>query len=113
MPATFTAHDDQIDIRFEWSLDADLAQEIVFGSALYRWRRGEGPTTVINPGTPEEETVQKPWASLSNQEKLDMVYRGAGALIKAEARTALVDTGTEAARETANEYADGNYDLPE
>jgi hypothetical protein len=109
MPANFNVHNGLIDIQFVWpNIPAATAQEIVFGSALYRWRRGEGPRIII-----DDEELQKPWEDLTNQEKLDMVYRGARQLIIAEARASLINTDTGVARDAANQYADDNYDLLE
>lgn len=109
MPASFNAHNGLIDITFTWpNVPAALAQEIIFGSAFFRWRRGYGPT--IGAGS---ETTLKPFADLTNQEKLNIAYRGAQELIIAEARSALVDTDVGAARDAALAYADANYELPE
>ena len=109
MPASFNAHNGLIDITFTWpDIPAALAQEIVFGCALYRWRMGEGPTIMV-----DDREEQKPWEDLTNQEKLDMAYRSAQKLIIAEARTSLVNTDVGIARDAAIAYAEGNYDLPE
>ena len=73
MPAIFTAHNGLIDITFTWpNIDAARAQEIIFGSALYRWGLGEGPRIIV-----DDENVQKPWEDLGTQEKLNLVYRSA------------------------------------
>jgi hypothetical protein len=109
MPAEFNVHDGLIDIMFTWpNIEAVKAQDIIYGCALYRWRLGEGPTVEV-----DGETVQKDWDDLTNQEKLNLAYRSAQKLIIAEAQSALVTTETGTARDTALDYAQGNYVLPE
>ena len=109
MPAVFVVEDGTVEIRFQWpGLEVAKAQEIVGYAARYDWLRGLGPTIEENG-----ETVQKPWGDLTNQEKLNMVYRGAQRLIVAQAQTALVDSGVDAARQDALDYASENYILPE
>lgn len=109
MPASYNVHSGLVDVIFSW-VDADipLAQEIVGGCALYLWRRGYGPTTEV-----DGEIVQVPWIDLTNQEKLDMVYRMAKRAIIESATTALVDTDVNQARDDALYYAEENYDLTE
>ena len=107
MPAYFDVNNGTVDIRFQWNgIETARAQEIVGYAALYDWRRGLGPTIVV-----EGETVQKPWGSLTNQEKLTMVFEAAQRLIVAQAKTAYINEAQNAAQDTAAEYADGEFDL--
>ena len=107
MPAYFDVNNGTVDIRFQWNgIETTRAQEIVGYAALYDWRRGLGPTVVV-----EGETVQKPWGDLTNQEKLTMVFEASQRLIIAQARTAYINAAQIAAQDTAAEYADGEFDL--
>ena len=73
MPATFVNENGSVTIKFEWpTVPTAKAQEIVGYAAYYDWLRGLGPTVEV-----EGETVQKPWADLTNQEKLNMVFAAA------------------------------------
>jgi hypothetical protein len=107
MGAVFQAHDGLVNIQFLWSdIETDRAQEIIGGAALYLHSKGYGPTIVVG-----EETVQKPFADLSNQEKLTIVFAYTQHMIVEQAKSALVDTGVGVAREEAIAYADENYQL--
>ena len=107
MPAYFDVNNGTVDIRFQWNgIETARAQEIVGYAALYDWRRGLGPTIEV-----EGETVQKPWADLTNQEKLTMVFEAAQRLIVAQAKTAYINEAQNAAQDTAAEYADGEFIL--
>ena len=107
MSATFEVENGTVTIRFDWpNIVTAKAQEIVGYAALYDWRRGLGPTIEV-----EGETVQKPWGTLTNQEKLTMVFEAAQRLIVAQAKTAYINEAQNAARDTAITYADEEYDL--
>ena len=107
MPASFVVENGTVTISFLWpGIVTAKAQEIVGNAALYDWLRGLGPTVEV-----EGETVQKPWADLTNQEKLDMVFAAAQRLIVAQAKTAYVNVAQDAAKDTATTYADEEYDL--
>ena len=107
MPASFEVENGTVTIRFDWpNIVIAKAQEIVGNAALYDWLRGLGPTVEA-----EGEIVQKPWADLTNQEKLDMVFAAAQRLIVAQAKTAYINVAQNEAKDTATEYADAEYDL--
>jgi hypothetical protein len=107
MPGTFIAHNGMVDISFVWpDILVAKAQEIIGGAALYLHSKGYGPTIVVG-----EETVQKPFADLSNQEKLTIVFAYTQHMIVEQAKSALVDTDVGVAREEAIAYADENYQL--
>ena len=107
MPAQFIVNNGTVSIRFEWpNIATARAQEIVNYAALYDHNRGLGPTEEV-----DGEQVQVPFDELTNQEKLDMVYAAAQRLIIAQAKTAYVNEQQNEARDTAAEYADGEYSL--
>lgn len=107
MPASFIVNGSTVTIRFEWhNVPIAKAQEIVGNAALYDWLRGLGPTV-----EQDDEMVQKPWGDLTNQEKLDMVFQAAQRLIIAQAKSAYVNEAQNSAKETAQEYVDGEYSL--
>lgn len=107
MGATFTVNNGTVDVNFIWpGIVTAKATEIVENAALYDWQRGLGPTIVI-----DDETAQKPWEGLSNQEKLDMVFAAAQRLIVAQSKTAYITGNLDDTRETATAYADANLDL--
>ncbi len=110
MPASFIVENGAVSIRFQWNrIPIARAQEIVGYAALYDHERGLGPT-VDDPENPGEQ-IQKPWADLSNQEKLDMVFAAAQRLIIAQAKAGYVNEQQEAARDAAIAYTDGEYVL--
>jgi len=110
MAASFVVNGGTVTIRFDWpDVPTDRAQEIVGYAARYDWLRGMGPQ-IEDPEDPEQ-TIQKPWADLTNQEKLTMVYEAAQRLIIAQAKTAYVNDAQNTARDTAAEYAEGKYTL--
>jgi len=107
MPASFIVENGTVSISFTWpGIVTAKAQEIVGYAARYDWLRGLGPTIEV-----EGETVQKPWGSLTNQEKLTMVFEAAQRLIVAQAKTAYINEAQNAAQDTAAEYADGEFIL--
>ena len=107
MAASFIVSGSTVTIRVEWpGIVTARAQEIVNYAALYDHRRGLGPTIVV-----DGETVQKPFADLTDPEKLTMCFEAAQRLIVAQAHTGYVDTQQIAARDAAIEYADGEYQL--
>jgi hypothetical protein len=90
MAATFIVNGDAVTIRFEWvDIQLTKAQEIVGYAAYYDWLRGLGPT-IPDPQNPGE-VIPKPWADMTNQ--------------------AYVNEQQDAARDTAQQYVDGEYDL--
>jgi hypothetical protein len=110
MPASFIVTGSTVTIRFEWpNIVTARAQEIVGNAALYDWRRGLGPT-IPDPENPDTQ-IQKPWANLTNQEKLTMTFQAAQRLLIAQAQSAYVNTAQDAARDTAIAYADEEYQL--
>ena len=109
MPASFDVHDGLVDVLFSWpNNEITRAQEIIGEAAHYLWTRGEGPIVIVN-----EETIQKPWGDLSNQEKLRMVFQYTTRSIIEMAKTSKVDTDAGQARDAAIAYANTEYNLKE
>jgi hypothetical protein len=107
MPAVFAVENGTVCVKFEWpGVETAKATEIVGNAALYDHSRGLGPTEEV-----DGEQVQIPFAELTNQQKLDMVFAAAQRLIVAQAKTAYINTAQDAARDTAVAYAEGEYDL--
>ena len=108
MAASFIVENGTVTIQFEWpGIVIDKAQEIVGGAAHYLYDAGQFVPTIEVGG----ETVPKPWDDLSNQEKLTMVFQYTQFTITEQAKTALVNTGTDTARADAIEYAEAEYIL--
>lgn len=108
MPADFVTSNGTVTIRFLWpGIDTAKAQSIIDYAALYDYRRGLGPTII----GPEGEEIRKPWADLTNQEKLDMAFDAATRLVAAQARGSYVTGQVTDARDVAVAYAESNLTL--
>ena len=108
MPASFVVENGTVTISFLWpGIVTEKAQEIVFGAALYLYSAGQFvPTEEV-----ESEQVPIPFDELSALQKLTMVFQYTQFTIIEQAKTALVNTGTDTARAGAIEYAEAEYIL--
>jgi len=108
MPASFIVEDGTATISFTWpGIVIAKVQEIIGGAALYLYDAGQFVPTVEVDG----EQVPKPWADLTNQEKLTMVFRYTQYTITEQAKAAKVNTDVGTARDAAIEYAEMEYIL--
>ena len=103
MAGTFETGGGNTTIVFKYINPTAKTVEILTEAAHYLWGHGYG-----DHGT-EEAPVE--FASLSNQEKLDIVDAHLRRVIMDAAKTYHANAAQDTARETALEYADSNLDL--
>jgi len=93
MPVSIKKKGNKADLLSEWlDLDGKNLEEALDNVALALWRTGRGPKT---------GDAQKPFADLSEIEKLEMVFDYLTEVLEKLAEAALIETDTDEARKKA------------
>lgn len=91
MPADFTLINGGVDVEisFVWTAPLDKGQSVINNSSELLYKR------TSDPGDPD-------WNTLTNQEKLDLLYNYTRDFIMGLARQNVIETSVNTARDTAN-----------